>query len=181
MHDYLMKDEKIVWEGRPKPFGLLDSPYRVSLIVRWIIWIVVAVGASIGYYVVAQDPAAGLLIFTIGVPLFFSLQPIFDKKAIQENAEYAITNLRVICYINDRRCWSMHLSDAAEFRIHTLGNGTGVVMMGEAAASRVGASRTITLLGIQDDNGIKTTGMAFYGIEDYEAVRKLLANGAANN
>ena len=183
MNDILVNGEKIIWEGRAKNCGLTDAPFKGPLMARWIIWILIGVALSVFYTVATFGDgfAWGLLIFTIGVPLFFIIQPISDRKVILNKSMYAITNRRVICYADDTKIWSLPLEAAAKYRINTLSNGTAVVFMGTASTAKLTAARKIAIMGLHDSENTKVEGIAFYGIEDYEAVRKILANGGKAN
>ena len=171
---YLLKDEKVLWEGKAEPFELLDKPYRNIFPVIWGVSVVI-IAAFAGLYIPfffrsGSTPGQFCMAFLcfVAPPLFVSLEPIFTKKTIEKNLSYVLTDKRALV-INGKKVKAMVLEDNKEARIEKLSNGKDVLYIGkDACNSKTYSSRTNSVYAFHNPSKDPDvyTGVIFYSIPD---------------
>ena len=109
----LFEGEKILWEGKPEPFELLDPINKKSILVTWIISaaiILVFLAFYIPFYIRTGGKPTQLITgcIIVGlVPVALSIQPITTKHALDNKVLYLFTDQRAICVNNTQVFYSM--------------------------------------------------------------------------
>ena len=183
LKQYLDKDEIIKWGGPSQPYSILDESNKKSTVKSWTLATLLAVLFNGGYYMLClvqnMEFKALFLIFSVGIPLFVFMNPIFDKNNLKKQL-YAITNKRVIVYTygNDPQILLLDKVDAV--RVEKASSGSFCHMRLGSATFKTPTEklRSLAIKGVYDDVNNKKvhTGLIFYnlGLTDSEAVCSLL-------
>ena len=175
MKDYLdgvlENGEKVLWEGKPEPFELLEGSYKKSILTRWIILGAVYVALVGGYLAKSLgrgDSISNILMLIIVLTIFaviILMAPISDRKALIANTKYVITDKRAIV-INKDGAKAITLSKQTRCKVAHLENHTDVVFFGEACDVKENNSRSVAVKGLSSGKGKEITGIIFYGVND---------------
>ena len=107
---YLMEGELVCWHGVTEPFRLLDDFYRVRILLKWIVTLVIG-GGLIGLIIhYATENVAKIVIVIFAICLIILLSPLLERRKLLKQ-EYWITNLRAIMMIGNGTFYSVKLSD----------------------------------------------------------------------
>ena len=174
----LLLEGKVIWTGKPEGVTLLGTAGKTGTLVLWLI-AAVWIGASLLWYLPYAVGTLGmggaqlalvLVIFNC-VPLLMIMMPVSDCKSLQKETEYAITNRRVLTRSKERRM-SMVLKPDTAVEVRERADGTGCVLLGEAAGKPDGRLRSLSIQGVEKQQ--ETTGMVLYHVANpKDAVRSL--------
>ena len=178
----LKADEHVRWIGKAEKDPFLNDSNRSSMILRWVLTAVIAVGLSVLYAVYCSNKAIpyywAVNIFTIGVPLYIAVLPYMDHKRLRK-VIYAITDRRVIVSANDNRAYDMLLSHVDSIQISRGIGGTTLILGSAVANASENKLRVLSLYGKMDEvcGKERTVGAALYNLADADVARSLLIEG----
>ena len=181
LQEVLYEREKVLWEGKPEPFSLLDDTYKRPLLITWVISVAV-VAAFLAFYIPfyirpqgrPQQLITALILIGL-VPLALSVQPLTTKRSLDKKVTYILTNQRAIC-INDTQINTYNITRETPCKIQTLPNGSSVIYMGEDGCKiKPTGSRNAAIRRIKTPDSPDLTGMVFYGVKDAREVLKSFA------
>lgn len=185
----LAKDEIVKWSATPKPYSVLNEENKKSTILFWVIAAVVLLVLNIAYIALcAADDAVefmpGVLVVTIGVPLFLFINPIRDKAHIAKQLT-AITDKRAIVFHKSSKEQSIAIEEIDDVRIEqSTDAGYCHVCIGSAVTDAPAAKlRHFAIMGKRDSDD-KCVGLVFYHLEESDgkrAVELLNASAATKN
>jgi hypothetical protein len=191
LKDILAKDEVLEWTATPKPYSILNDENKKSTMLFWIIAAVLLLALNIAYiaFCALDETAefmAGVLVVTVGVPLFLFINPIRDEKHIAKQL-LAITNKRAIVFHKSNKELSLPFDAIGAVGIEAS-------VDAECSHIRIGAPvanapvkklRNFAIIGKRDNND-KCIGLVFYHVDAregklaYDMLRaKTAARGAA--
>ncbi|MCI8417316.1 MAG: hypothetical protein HFI33_07470 [Lachnospiraceae bacterium] len=181
LQDVLYEREKVLWEGKPEPFSLLDDTYKQPLLITWGVSIAV-VAAFLAFYIPFYLRTEGTptqlitALVLIGlIPFSLSIQPLTTKRSLDKKVTYLFTNQRAIC-INDTQINTFNITRETPCKLQKLPNGSSVIYMGEDGCKiKPTASRNAAVRRIKTPDSPDLTGMVFYGVKDAMEVCKSFA------
>ncbi|MDR2132833.1 MAG: hypothetical protein LBP30_05740 [Clostridiales Family XIII bacterium] len=173
LKDVLAKDEVPEWTATPKPYSIFNDENKKSTMLFWTIAAVLLLALNIAYiaFCVLDEAAefmAGVLVVTVGVPLFLFINPIRDEKHIAKQL-LVITNKRAIVFHKSNKELSLPFESIGAVNIETSTDA-------ECSHIRVGASvadaparklRGFAIMGKRDDDD-KCIGFVFYHVDARE-------------
>lgn len=180
---FLMKNEKVLWEGKAEAFQLLDAPYRTIFPIIWGVTGVIT-AAFIGLYLpfffrsgsTLGQFAMAFLCF-MAVPLFVSLEPFALKRSLEKKITYVLTDKRAMV-VNNGKAKIMNLEKGTPVRIEKLSNGSDILYIGESACnSSTYSSRANAVHGFHDADKEPDdyAGLIFYSIKNADQVYDKMA------
>lgn len=170
LKESLMKDEKILWRGRPEAFPLLTPANKKGMILRWVLCTVIFAALTLVYtlFTVSNDK----LQFNLIVVAIFLLAcaygaflPALDRNKILKKCKYYVTDSRVIVTVGDNEAFALSRKGLKVLRVPgevgcvtlLFGSHTGL----PEKKQRVGA-----FVPGKDDKGELVTGISFYNIRE---------------
>lgn len=169
LKDFLAEDEKILWEGHPVPFNIMEKPYKTKLLTSWAVVILAALAAAIGFF--ASGLGGGetsknviVLCVLIFIPLSAIVLPIMNKGKI-EKSTYFFTNKRAIVETEDN-VLAMDIDNRTAYKVEKMENGAEILYMGTAAKEPATKSRHIALSGVSEADDKEIDGLVFYSIKN---------------
>lgn len=170
LKEFLTEDEKILWEGHPVPFKIMEKPYKTKLMVSWTVVILAALAAAIGFIAsgLAGEGETSKTVIVLAVIAFIPLAcivlPIMNKGKI-EKSTYLLTNKRAIVETEDN-ILAMEIDDRTPYKVEKMENGAEVLYMGTAAKAPMSKSRHVALSGLSEADDKVTDGVVFYSIKN---------------
>lgn len=175
----LRDEEKVLWFGRPARSRLLCAPDKIRQCIAWGVAVVMA-ALTFGLfipYAIRMEQELGLILIALGplvfLPLAVAIRPYLDKKLLERDTIYAVTDQRVIAVVKDNVMImprDRRLACAVEGREGDSGN----ICFNSAIGQDVKKSRANAVIGFRKDNG-KVTGLLFFHVSDPDTVLRVLA------
>jgi len=177
--NFLEEGESIEWIGKAAPFSFFDSVHKQSLTIRWVICLLVAVGATVAYLLsTAQTGAAPMMpivAFLIGVPLFAAVRPFLDARSIKKHLVFAITDRRAITCKGGSDFFAIALDESTPVKFIEKAGGVGDVLFGDATGRKIHKLRIPALFPQTfKDEGKPQAGLIFYNVGEIENVKEAL-------
>jgi hypothetical protein len=172
----LAKDETVKWSATPKPYSILNEENKSATIRLWIIAAVVLLVLNIAYIALCVTDDAvefmpGVLVVTIGVPVFIFVNPIRDKMHITKQLA-AITDKRVIVFHKSNKEQSIAIEEVDA--VHTEPStdaGCCHMRIGSAVTDAPASKlRRFAIMG-KRDNEDKCVGLVFYHLDKSDGNR----------
>jgi hypothetical protein len=189
LKDILAKDETVKWSATPKPYSVLNEENKKSTIFAWIVAVAVLLVLNIAYFALcAADESVefmpGVLILTIGMPLFMFINPIRDKAHITKQL-MAITDKRALVFHNSNKGQSVALEEIDAVHVEpSTDAGCCHVRIGSAVINAPAKKlRHFAIMGKRDDDE-KCVGLVFYHLDESDGKRAydmLNPNAATEN
>lgn len=182
LNEMLLKDEKVLWTGRPAPFKLMDLPSRRIILASWMISggaLVISLGLLIPFYIRTQRSFADtavLVVLLAFLPLMVSLRPILDRRNLLKSTLYAVTNLRAVALIQDDAIY-IPLSPKPETAVEAEPGGRGTLYLGAAAGIPPRRLLYTAVMGVRVEGTANpcVPGLLFFHVPDPEAAAKALS------
>lgn len=181
LKEALWEGEEVRWSGRPKPFALLDKNVKSSIVLTWAICACILAGVL---FVVVPSMAAGsrslsdaviLILVTLFLPGMLSARPFMDKKCLEEQTLYAITNFRIIAVVRDEVMY-LPIGKGMKVAVEHQADGCGNLRFGELVDKPAQKSRTHAVLGLRaEDCKSDMLGLLFYHVDQPEQLMRYLA------
>jgi hypothetical protein len=171
----LVKDEVIKWAAKPRPYSVTNEENKKSTYTFWIVAAATLVILNVAYIAFcaagSADFKAGVLVITVGVPLFLFINPLRDEWHIAKQV-LAITNKRVLVYHASNKEFYVRLEDvdAVGLRESTDPGRRHLVVCSAALNAPAKKLRGIAISGKRDKED-RCIGVAFYHIDAEEAAR----------
>ena len=171
LDEVLENGEKILWEGKPEPFKLLEGTDKKSILTKWILLgavYILAVGGYLANALARGDSFTSTIMLALVLTGFAGLliiAPISDRKVLVVSTKYAITDRRVIV-VNKDGNKSMPLNKQTRCKVTHLENHTDVICFGEACNTKVNNIRSIAVRGVSEGKEKAITGLVLYSISD---------------
>ena len=174
----LHPDEKLLWFGRPTPSKLMRAPDKTIQVILWMVSMAVA-GVTLGVFLpyalnagIGTDVIVIMLLLLNFIPLALAVRPFLDKKVLEKNTVYAVTDQRVIAVVKNTVLslpreglrWDVTSRDGA----------SGNLCFNTAISASPVRSRAQAVMGVKSD-GEKVDGIIFYHIQDPEGVMEAMA------
>lgn len=176
LNEILWDGEELRWSGRPTPFVLLDETFRSDILFTWglsflILFVTVIL---MGFAVMAGTHKVGdvLILGAIALylPAILSIRPLLDKKALENETLYAITNRRVISIVNNDPMYIM-LDKGVKAFVEQKKYNIGNLSFGDAVGRPPKKSRALAVVGLREPGKQNAmNGLLFYNVEDPEQV-----------
>ena len=170
LKEFLTEDEKILWEGHPVPFKIMEKPYKTKLMVSWTVVILAALAAAIGFITsgLAGEGETSKTVIILAVIAFIPLAcivlPIMNKSKI-EKSTYLLTNKRAIVETEDN-ILAMEIDERTPYKVEKMENGAEILYMGTATKKPMSKSRHVALSGLSEADDKVTDGVVFYSIKN---------------
>ena len=173
----LNESEVVLWAGSPSGMKLLDAPYKVSILIRWAICLLIVCFACWYRFIffpnsdnLSVNPNVVALIFLV-VAAFIAILPLKDMRSLKNKCHYYITNQRALLlfagaskYIKEKQ-----YPDAAEITFDLHANNRGNIYIGEKLKNSSRKARMSVLTGPSAEED-KTRPLIFYSVIDPEEV-----------
>jgi len=109
----LRPGEKVLWQGAPQPFALLEDGYRTAIIRRWVIMAVCAAAILLLYLRTNSAPSAGFIVLVLLLAAVVMASPFLERRHLSRQ-EYWITDQRVFVKTSNGALAYMELSEIGE-------------------------------------------------------------------
>lgn len=181
LKEALWEGEEVRWSGRPKPFPLMDSSVKSSIIITWAVsaCVLAALAAILVPAVSSGRRSVSdviiLSFITLFLPAILSARPFVDKKCLEEKTFYAITNFRIIAIIKGEVMY-LPIGKGMKVAVEHQADGCGNLRFGEMVGKPAKKSRAHAVLGLRAD-GCKSDmlGLLFYHVDQPEQLMSYLA------
>jgi len=173
VRDSLLKDETVLWVGRPEPFPLTNKSNKMALMLRWIVCAVLLVALSAGYVVYSMGIPAGfkpsVIVVFVVVFGFIMLSPVFDHNKVIKKCLYIVTDKRVIVAVSDT---GFHAVGRAGLKVNALPAENGCVHLLFGAAVDTPAKKLITraIVPVKADDG-EVSGIMFCNVKNTQEMQ----------
>lgn len=181
LKDVLWDEEEVRWSGRPKPFHLMDKTFRPSIIITWIIsaLALLAVAVLLGPALVTGSRSlTDVLVLTaiaLFLPTILSARPFLDKKCLEEQTLYAITNYRIIAIVKNETMY-LPIGKGMKVAVEHDEDGCGNLRFGEMVGKPSKNSRAHAVLGLRSDVcKSDMMGLLFYHVDQPDILMSYLA------
>lgn len=179
----LMKGETVKWSGRPEKGVLLEGAYKKPMLLTWIvsaavIAVILALLLPVAMHsdVYRNETIALIVAFSLA-PVLLSFQPIFDKRHLENDTLYAITNYRIITVVREE-VYSLPLNENTKVKIENRFNGCGNICFDDMIGQPVRKSRALAILGARGMEK-ELIGLMFYNMKNPDTVCGYLNQKAA--
>lgn len=175
----LRDNEKVLWFGRPTKTKLLQSPDRVSQYVAWIVTAALTLFAFGVFlpFAIADNKSIGIILIglvpMIGIPLAVAVRPYLDKKLLEQNTIYAVTDQRIIAVVKSN-VMTISRDQKVTCAVECRDGGAGNVCFNAAIGQQASKSRATAVTGMKKGND-RVVGMLFFHVSDPDAVLTALA------
>lgn len=182
LNEILLDGEKVRWSGRPVPFKLLELPSRKSILATWIICggaMVLVLGFLIPFYIRTNRTLLDtvvVLVVTAFLPLMLSFRPVLDKRCLEHDTLYAITNFRAIALVKDDMMF-IPLSPKLKTAVAAKDGSCGILCFGEAVDVNPSKQLATAIIGVRTEGSSTPNvhGLMFYHVNDPESLLGYLA------
>ncbi len=146
----LLKDERILWEARPRKINFFEKPHTSFIIMCWVICLCIyAVAFKYWNYtsnIIIEDYVRnGTTIFLMAVGLITALYPYKMVRTLEKKVHYLVTDKRMIVYMqkSDDLAFveSRNLEDIKEVTFVDKGHEMGDLYIGPMTKEAVKNSR----------------------------------------
>jgi len=173
---FLRSGETVLWQGKTKPFGVLDGKDGKAILKQWIIGAVIVLGLIAVYYAGARQPSALPGCTLLAVLAAMIVIPFVEHGSIL-GQRYYLTSERAVL-VHGKRVSAMERADIDVCRAFeradgstTLAFGEEVCDAGEKSLRHYGLYPATTL----DENGkTRVTGMSFFGVDRAQEFLELM-------
>lgn len=175
----LKDNEKVLWFGRPTKSKLFQSPDRISQYVAWgvmILMTILAFGVFLPYALSVGKSTGIILIGLVPmlfVPLAVAIRPYLDKKILEQNTIYAITDQRIIAVVKDN-VMTMSRAQPLNNTIESRDGNSGNICFNAAIGKPEKNSRANAVLGFKRGND-SVAGLLFFHVSNPDEIVKALA------
>ena len=179
LNQYLLDGEAVRWCGRPTPFRLLKSVGSTDMLITWalsLFLLVVSVFAILPRISTSGMTESALIVLVICfLPGLLSLRPLRDKRLLEQDTIYAITNYRVIALVRDELMY-IPLSSKLQVEVEPQDQGHGIVRFSSALDRDYGSTLANAVAGIPvEGSRYNMKGMLFYHISNPSDVLQYFA------
>lgn len=180
LKESLWEGEEVRWTGRPKPFELLGPDSKNGILITWVISSLILAAmvlflvpqAISGYRSVTE--CLVMAVVALFVPAILSVRPFLDKKCLEQNTLYAITNHRILAVVKDEVLF-LPISKELETAVEQRRNGCGNICFGKMIGQPLRKSRALAVLGLRDDdNRFLMQGLMLYHVDQPDQVMEQL-------
>lgn len=180
LKEALWDGEDVRWTGRPKPFALLGPDSKNGILVTWVISGLVL--AAMVLFLVPQIISGSrsvteclvMAVVALFIPGILSVRPFLDKKCLEENTLYAITNYRIIAIVKEDVLY-LPISKELEAGVEHRADGCGNLCFGKMIGQPLRKSRTLAVLGLRDDDSrFLMQGLMFYHVDRPDQIMEQL-------
>ena len=176
----LQNGEHILWSGTPSNVKLLEAPYTVGIVIRWVV--AAALFAFCIWYLTffptvgvssTQAVVISVIIALIGV--YLVVDPIHVVAKLKTQTFYCITNQRVIaCYkARPMKMKFRTLDELDEISVELLSTGCGNLYFGRKTKRSAKMARVQFAMSELQEHDEKMP-LVFYSVKDPEAVYNTL-------
>ena len=181
LKNILWEGEEVRWSGRPKPFSLFDHDSKNSILLTWIVSALVLAAVIVLMVfssITGTRSFTDVLIMAI-VALFLrvalSARPFMDKKCLEKNTLYAITNFRIIALVKGEVMY-LPLVKGIKTAVQSHEDGFGSLRFGELVGKPAKKSRDHAVIGMRNvDSREDMAGLMFYHIDQPGQLLRYLA------
>jgi len=174
LQEILLEGESVRWTGRPKAFELLGEDTKQEIVMTWgisvavfILSLILLISACISG---AMTFSKAMILFVIAMylPVILSYRPFSDKKCLEQESFYAITNLRVIAIVKGE-VKTIPLSKNVKVAVENQSQGLGNLSIGTAVGYSPKKGRMLAVVGKRNADDLNVTeGLLFYNVEHPE-------------
>ena len=174
-YKFLTEGERVLWEGKPEPFKLLDQSYKNRIIATWIASVVVMIAFAVVYsslvFAKGHNTSKDIICLVVVelIPLIFIFRPFTERKKIL-NATYVITDQKAVIVggSNDK---VLELTPNTKYKIETIPSGFDVLYLGDTVEKASPTScRVLSIVGVESKEVGIYTGLVFYNIKNARQV-----------
>lgn len=172
----LPEGEQVRWSGRPTRFRLMESTYRSAVVLTWLmsVCVVVLVGYFLAPYYWKHALTGDMLLAAlvmVFMPAMLSVRPLLDKRTLENETIYAVTDRRVIAIVKDE-VMSMPLEGLTAV-VKGWDGGCANLCFGKAAQIPEYKSRVYAISGVREYRD-ELDGILFYHVEAPEQLIRRL-------
>lgn len=173
----LLEGEQVRWSGRPARFRLMQGAYRSAVLLTWLmsVCVVLLVAYFLAPYYWNHSLNGDMLLAAlvmVFMPAMLSVRPLLDKRTLENETIYAITDRRVIAIVKDE-VMAMPLESGLTAAVKDWDGTCANVYFGKAAEVPVYKSRVYAMSGVREYTD-ELDGIIFYHVEEPEALIRRL-------
>lgn len=176
LKETLWDGEQVRWTGRPNPFPLLGPDSKKETLITWIISGLVLAAMVCFLVPLAVSGSRSvteclvMAVVALFIPAILSIRPFLDKKCLEKNTLYAITNYRIIAIVKEDALY-LPIRKDLEIAVEQRADGCGNVCFGKMIGHAPRKSRSLAVLGLRDDDSrYLMQGLMFYHVEQPDQV-----------
>lgn len=183
-NNVLLKDEKVLWEGRPRKIAFFEKPHTNFIILNWIVCVIFYIlaykyWAYTNTILIEDSVKNGTTIFLMVVGALFAISPYKNIKDLEKSVHYIVTDKRVVAYMqkgSDRAfIQSRNFEDISEVTIINKDNGMGDLYIGDLTKEAIRKNRKTPNPVAREEDRLKT--LVFYNIHQPQKATKYLPLG----
>ena len=99
LREHLMKDEQLLWTGRPESFEVLDKTNKSGIIIGSIIKILITLGI-LAFYIISNlekgSIMPGIVVFILAFGIFSLINPFLVARRMLKKTIYGLTDKRIL-------------------------------------------------------------------------------------
>jgi len=178
LKETLRDNEKVLWEGRTKPFSALEGKYGRKFVVQMIIAVIIAGGLIAGHISTESEPKMGLIAVILAIVAVVAAAPFMERRRLMGTG-YWITDQRVIMIGHDKQARSMEIANIDAFKVTGDEKTADCLVLGSCVFDdakknmrwRAGSPKMPEEAGSRKDCAL---GMILYRVEETEKAAALL-------
>lgn len=181
LKEVLWDGEEVRWEGRPKPFQLMDKTFKPSIIATWaisglvLLAVLALLGPALSSGARSLTDVLVLSVIALFLPVILSIRPFLDKRCLEQQTLYAITNFRIIAVIKDEVMY-LPIGKGMQIAVERQEDGCGNLRFGALVGKPAKKSRAHAVLGLRDDECKNDMlGLLFYHVDQPEELMRYFA------
>lgn len=170
----LADGETVLWKGRPAAIKVMEAPYGIAYMIRWVICLALIIGVL--WYQLVYVPARSIsiswafpVIFILLI-LYCALRPLIDIYTIKQKCVYCITNHRAIVAVMDTtlKIKAKNYKDIDAITADMIADRRGIIYIGKKQKQSFRRSRLGLLVFPvnSDDEGFNAQPLIFYNVEN---------------
>lgn len=159
----------------------MEKAFRPSILLTWAfsILVLISVAALLGPALAdGKQPftdVPALSIVSLFLPVILSIRPFMDKRCLENQTLYAITNYRIIAVVKDEPMY-LTIGKGMQVAVDQQEDGCGNLRFGDTVGKPVEKSRVHAVLGTRaEDHKSDMLGLLFYHVDHPKELLHYLA------
>lgn len=169
----LLEGEQVRWSGRPAKFRLMQSAYRSATVLTWLmsVCVILLVAYFLAPYYFDHALTGNMLLAAAVMVLMaamLSVRPLLDKRALERETLYAITDRRIIAIVKDE-VMVLPAENGLPLAVKGWDGGCANLYFGKAVQVPVYKSRVYAMSGVREYTD-ELDGVVFYHVDEPETL-----------
>ena len=170
----LKEGERLLWQGIPRPWKLLEGSRRRNLCLRWILCAVCFAGLTAAFFLASQKLNANpwLVAILLLVFAYLAALPALDARKVQGKTTYYLTDRRAITIVDGKDVFSLNRTGTEAVLTDGEEEGTVHALWGSAGSLPRRKYLVSVFTPRQEEPDAPLKGLVFYEVDDTEEFRR---------